>query len=170
MSISSSRAWVARRTDVTEQDIDIHRYPNTMNVTARIYQDGTELQGNVYCIYAVVGDELRGISQYISGNHYLTVYGDEPVDITFLVESTETAETFLANEVLTFRNDVVGSRKSPFAITINNATGINSFDNSKTMTIYTVEGILISRDATLKTLRRLPKGIYIVNGQKRYVK
>ena len=65
MSISSSRAWVARRTDVTEQDIDVHRYPNTMNVTARIYQDGKELQGDVYCIYAVVGDELRGISQYI---------------------------------------------------------------------------------------------------------
>lgn len=170
MSISSSRAWISKRVDVTEQDIDIHRYPNTMNVIARIYQDGTELQGDIYCIYAVVGDELRGISQYLSGNHYLTVYGDGPVDITFLLESTETAKTYFANEVLTFCNDVVGSRKSPFAITINNSTGIDLFDNSKTMTVYTLEGVLISRDATLKTLRRLPKGIYVVNGQKCFIK
>ena len=36
--------------------------------------------------------------------------------------------------------------------------------------VYTLDGILVSRDATLKGLRRLPKGVYIVNGKKRYVK
>ena len=38
------------------------------------------------------------------------------------------------------------------------------------MTVYNLEGILIRRDATLTTLNKLPKGVYIVNGQKCYIK
>lgn len=169
-TVNGSRSWKARTATVTEQDIDIHRYPNTMNVTARIYRDGVELAGDDYTVYAMVGDEVRGISQCVSGSHYLTVYGDVPVDVTFLVESAGTGETFVADETLKFRCDVVGSRKAPFAINISGATGIDSFDSSSTMTVHTLEGVLISRDATLKTLRRLPKGVYIVNGQKYLVK
>jgi len=168
-TVSESRIWKVETPTVREQHVDIRRYPNTMNVTAQIYRDHTELTGDNYIIYAWAGDELRGISQQVSGNHYLTVYGEEAVEVSFVVESAETGEIFVANETLKFCDDVVGSRKKPFIININ-TTGIDTFDSSSTMTVYTLEGILISRDATQKTLLRLPKGIYIVNGQKRFIK
>ena len=151
--------------------IDIHRYPNTMNVTARIYRDGMEQAGQAYNVYAMAGKDVRGVSQFVGQNHYLTVYGDEPVAITFVVEQAETGETFVANETLTFVSDVVGSRKEPFAISLDSTTGIDQVaTESRPMTIYNLAGQLVSRDATIKTLQRLPKGIYIVNGQKCYVK
>lgn len=170
-AVSGSRAWKERTATVTELDIDIHRYPNTMNVTARIYRNGVELAADDYIIYAMAGDEIRGISQCVSGNHYLTVYGDGATKVSFVIENVKTGDSYVADEILMFRSDVVGSRKAPYGFNISDATGIEQLaDSSRPMTVYTAEGILVSRDASLKTLRRLPKGIYIVNGQKCYVK
>jgi hypothetical protein len=147
------------------------RFPNTMNITARIYFDGMEQPGQMYTIYAMANDELRGASLSVGQNHYLTVYGEGADDISFVIENAETGDTYTADQSLTFRSDVVGSRKAPYAFNIGVATGIGQLtDSSRPMTVYTLEGILISRDATLKTLHRLPKGVYIVNGQKCYVK
>ena len=150
--------------------VDPHLYPSTMNITARIYRDGMELPGSQYTVYAYAGDELRGVSQFVGSNHYLTVYGDEPVSISFIVESAETGETFAAAETLTFVSDVVGSRKSPYAVNISTTTGISQQMADQPMTIYTLDGILVSRDATIRTLHTLPKGVYIVNGRKTVVK
>ena len=72
---------------------------------------------------------------------------------------------------MTFAEGVVGSRTSPFAFTVGGSTGIDQrVDTSRPMTVYSLEGVLVSRDATLKTLRNLPKGVYIVNGHKCFVK
>ena len=146
-------------------------YPNTMNMTARICRDGMELSGEDYNVYAFAGDEMRGVSQFVGSNHYLTVYGDKPVTIIFVVESAVTGDSYVAKETLTFTDDVVGSRKSPFVFNIGSATGIDQLlDTSRPMTVYSLEGVLVSRDATMKTLRSLPKGVYIVNGRKCFVK
>jgi len=150
--------------------VDPHQYPSTMNITARIYRDGMELPGSQYTVYAYAGNELRGVSQFVGSNHYLTVYGDEPVVISFIVESAETGETFAAAETLTFESDVVGSRKSPYAVSISTTTGISQQMTDTPMAIYTLDGILVSRDATIRTLHTLPKGVYIVNGRKTVVK
>lgn len=170
---SSSRAMARAVASDVEQSggVDIHRYPNTMNMTIQVYKDDVKVSTDDFCIHAFVGEELRGISQQIGSNHYLTVYGEEPVNITFVVESVLTGEEFAAAEILTFCNDVVGSRKTPFILHLGNATGINSlvYEN-RPMTIYSIEGILISRDATLATLKKLPKGVYIINGQKCFIK
>ena len=141
-----------------------------MNITARIYRDGMELPGSQYTVYAYAGNELRGVSQFVGSNHYLTVYGDEPVNISFIVESAETGETFAAAETLTFVSDVVGSRKSPYAVSISTTTGISQQMADTPMAIYTLDGILVSRDATIRMLHTLPKGVYIVNGRKTVVK
>ena len=161
---------MSRVHSLTEADIDIRRYPNTMNVTAQICRDGFKLSSDKYTVYAMTGNELRGISQCVGQNHYLTVYGESPIEVTFLIESVETGETFVAKETLAFRDEVVGSRKSPFLFNIGSATGIESIDGDHLMSVYNLQGILVSRDATLKTLRRLPKGVYIINGQKCFIK
>lgn len=156
---------------VTNEEVDVHRYPNTMNITARLYKDDEELTGSHYLVYAMANNELRGISEYIGNNYYITVYGYEPVDITFICESTETGSSYVANETLQFRDDVIGSRKSPFAITFGNTTGIELWNSDKNpMTVYTLKGILVGRNMTLKMLQKLPKGVYIINGQKCFVK
>ena len=157
--------------DIPEMAYIMRRYPNTMNMTARIVRDGMELPGKDYNVYAFAGNEMRGVSQFVGSNHYLTVYGDQPVTISFVIEAVETGDSYEAKETLTFADDVVGSRKSPFVFNIGTALGIDQrMDTSRPMTVYSLEGVLVSRDATLKTLRSLPKGVYIVNGHKCFVK
>ena len=170
-TVSGSRAKEGRKATVTEQDVDIYHYPNTMNVTACISQDGKMLPADGYNIYAMAGEEIRGMSHQVGGKHYLTVYGDEPTDISFVVESVETGETFVADEVLPFQSEIVGCRKLPFTFSIGSANGIDTlFDDRHPMTVYSMQGVLISHEATIKSLHRLPKGVYIVNGQKCYIK
>ena len=170
-AVAKSRGGRVRIDSGTSGMVDIFRYPNTMNVTALIALDGMRQSADAYNLYAFVGDELRGASLHNGMNCYLTVYGDEPVAVSFILESTVTGETFLADETLKFRNDVVGSRKSPFVLNFSSATGINGLGfGQQPMTIYNLQGILVSREATLNTLRRLPKGVYIVNGHKFLVK
>ena len=151
--------------------IDIHRYPNTMNMTIQLFRDGMSVSTDEYNIYAMAGSEIRGVGIQVGDKHYLTVYGSEPVKISFIIESTETGETYEAKEVLKFQDDVVGSRKNPFALNIGNATGIDIVGSDKRpMMVYSLQGVLISRDATLKILHNLPKGVYIINGQKCFIK
>ena len=153
------------------ESVDIHRYPNTMNMTIQVYKCEVNLSTDNLNIYAFAGDELRGVSQQIGNNHYLTVYGNGPVEISFIVESADTGETFETTQTLAFRDDVVGSRKSPYILQIDNTTGIESVaSDARPMTVYSMEGILMSRDATKKALKQLPKGVYIVNGKKCFVK
>ena len=169
--VSASRAWRARTAIVTEKNIDIHRYPNTMNVTAHIYRDGIDVSDQAYNIYALAGNELRGVGQFVGQNHYLTIYGDGATEISFVIENAETGDNYIANETLMFRSDVVGSRQNPFGLNIGDATGIDVVGSDKRpMTVYSLQGVLISKEATLKMLHSLPKGVYIINGQKCFIK
>ncbi len=148
-------------------EVDIRKYPSTMNVTARMYKDNMEYGDETCILYAMDGNECRGIGKLIGKNYYITIYGDKPVDISFIVENTSTGDTYLANETLQFSEDVVGSRKSPYTITIDNPTGINSVDDGKQrMKVYSIEGVLIEPAADKEALKRLPKGIYIIDGKK----
>ncbi len=170
-SVADSQARGSWTTAPTAGAIDIHQYPGTMNVIARLYHDGVEQSGHDYHIYAMAGDELRGIGQHVGQHIYLTIYGDLPVEITLIVESASTGSRYLANEVLLFQEGVVGSRKQPMTISFGTPTGIVQLeDTSRPMTIYTLDGIFVKRDATPGTLRRLPRGVYVVNGHKCYVR
>ena len=146
--------------------VDTHRYPHTMNLIASITCDGVELSGEHYTIYAFAGDELRGVSQFVGDNHYLTIYGDEPASITFVVKQAETAEVFNASQKLQFVSDVVGTRNQPYTIGYNTTSIASQLTDDIPCTVFTPDGILISRDVTLKQLRHLPKGVYIVNQRK----
>ena len=142
-----------------------------MNMTIQLFRDGMSVSTDEYNIYAMAGSEIRGVGIQVGDKHYLTVYGSEPVKISFIIESTETGETYEAKEVLMFQDDVVGSRKNPFALNIGNTTGIDIVGSDKRpMMVYSLQGVLISRDATLKILHNLPKGVYIINGQKCFIK
>lgn len=152
------------------QDVYTHKYPNTMNITAKLSRDGQAVEGNDYIVYAMAGDELRGVSKCIGGLQYITIYGEQPVDISFVIVDAATDEMYEANETLKFRSDVVGSRKAPYTILMGNATGIDYTKENHPMTIYRIDGILLKKAATKQDMQQLPKGIYIINGNKCYVK
>lgn len=150
--------------------IDVHKYPTTMNVIARV-SDNNSFADNEKCrIYAFAGNECRGESRYVGGNHYLTIYGDEATVITFVVENIDNGDTFIAKEDVTFNQDVLGRRNAPFVITASETTGIPNVTSSKKMKIYTIDGVLIDSEATVESLKKLHRGVYIVNRQKFVVK
>lgn len=170
---SRAKAMLANtyRDEPNSGEVDIRKYPSTMNVIARISAEAENLNTDKYCIYAFAGNELRGESRSIGDNHYLTIYGDDATNITFVVENTTNGNTFFANEIVTFKSDVLGSRKAPFTITVSEATAIKDIsDSSRKMKIYSIEGVLINSEATARSLKKLSRGIYIIDGQKFMVK
>lgn len=174
--LTESTSWTKSIKRVTKQNeeepyINIRQYPNTMNIIGRLYLDNQDVTDSHLRIYAIAGNEIRGISQYIEDKYYLTVYGDEPVDISLIVEDKNTGETFVANEKLPFRNDVMGCKKSPYKITMGQTTNIESFDHEKrNVKIYSLSGVLLFEDATPETIKKLSRGVYIIDGQKYIVK
>ena len=153
------------------EEVDVHKRPNTMNMTVALTSVADMVFGSDYTIYAMVGNECRGVSIRVGDLHYLTVYGDEPVDVTFVVENRQTGETFMASDTLQFRNDIVGSRKAPYEINISDISGVNGIDEGlHRMKIYTPTGILIDGDADFETIKTLTPGIYIIDGRKVLVK
>lgn len=175
LSNKASRAKALRSNsygyDSYNSDIDVHKYPSTMNIVAQISVTPNNVDESKYHIYAFAGNECRGESRYVGGNHYLTIYGDDATNITFVVENTNNGDTYIAKENVTFCPEVIGSRKAPYTITVSEITGIHNVeDTSRKMKIYSIEGILIDAEATTESLKKLSRGIYIVDGQKIMIK
>lgn len=157
--------------DSYSADVDVHKYSSTMNVVARISSGDCNVDETECRIFAFVGNECRGVSQFVGNNHYITIYGDDAANITFVVENIANGDTYMAEENIIFKQEVVGSRKAPFTLTLSNPTKIQGVnDSSRKMMIYSVEGVLINSEATAESLKKLSRGIYIINGQKFRVK
>ena len=152
-------------------EIDIRKYPHTMNIIA-------ELAGNInssaiedYNVYAMVDDEIRGIGKYINNRFFITVYGEEETEVTFIVENEISGERYLIPESMTFISDVIGSYQAPHTLYIDIYTSIElPIDKKANISVYNVHGILLYPDATIKDINMLPAGLYIINGQKFIVK
>ena len=161
-------------THATDDDIrvNIYQYPNTMNVTAQLYRGNVLLNDEDLTIYAMAGNECRGLAQQVGDYYYITIYGDKMVDISFLIRNNRTGETYIAQDILPFNGDIVGTRSQSYHIHLaaNMPTAIDvSNHDTCPLTIHTLLGVLIKSNATIHDLQALPAGIYIVGGQKYYV-
>ena len=155
--------------DDEQQDleVDIRKYPSTMNIIGKLTQKDADMTGSDYRLYVMVGNECRGISQLIDGKYYLTIYGEKDEKLNMVIENLQTQESILVQDALTFKEDVLGSRTSPYDFNIDIMTGIeNILADGKELRIYSIDGYLIDAHATVKTLRKLVKGVYIINGKK----
>lgn len=151
--------------------VDMHDYPATMNIIASIYMNNEEIDGANYTIYALANDECRGVSNYVGSHHYLTVYGDDNVEIAFIIVDSWSNDEYLADETLTFTQDVVGSRNAPYKLSISETTGISApSTGGSALKVYTLTGILVSANANRDSIKHLPNGVYIINGHKYIVK
>lgn len=150
-----------------DMEVDIRQYPSTMNIIGKLTQKDTDMTGSDYRLYVMVGNECRGISQLIDGKYYLTIYGEKDEKLNLVIENQLTQESILVQDALTFKEDVLGSRTSPYDFNIDIMTGIeNILADGKELRIYSIDGYLIDAHATVKTLKKLVKGVYIINGKK----
>ena len=150
-----------------DMEVDIRKYPSTMNIIGKLTQKDADMTGSDYCLYVMVGNECRGISQLIDGKYYLTIYGEKDEKLNMVIENLQTQESILVQDALTFKEDVLGSRTSPYDFNIDIMTGIeNILADGKELRIYSIDGYLIDAHATVKTLKKLVKGVYIINGKK----
>ena len=151
--------------------LNIHKYPNTMNIIADVQVDGNDGDEGNYRIYALNGNELVGIGEYVGNHYYITVYGEASAPISFVMENVDDGSVFMANETLNFESEVIGSRCQPYQLTIGTTTGLDSLSaGEQLLKVYRMDGTLVSGAATLKSIRRLPQGVYIINGKKFVVK
>ena len=170
-----SKAKVMRASSYSDEsytgEVDARKYPSTMNVIARVSAEDGNIVAEQCRIYAFAGNELRGESRCVGDNHYLTIYGKNATNITFVVEDRTNGDTFFAKESVTFDSGVLGSRKAPFTITVAETTSISNItDSSRKMKVYSIDGVLINSGATAESLKKLSRGIYIIDGQKFIVK
>lgn len=150
-----------------DMEVDIRKYPSTMNIIGKLTQKDADITGSDYRLYVMVGNECRGISQLIDGKYYLTIYGEKDEKLNMVIENLQTQESILVQDALTFKEDVLGSRTSPYDFNIDIMTGIeNILADGKELRIYSIDGYLIDAHATVKTLKKLVKGVYIINGKK----
>lgn len=150
-----------------DMEVDIRKYPSTMNIIGKLTQKDADMTGSDYRLYVMVGNECRGISQLIDGKYYLTIYGEKDEKLNMVIENLQTQESILVQDALTFKEDVLGSRTSPYDFNIDIMTGIeNILADGKNLRIYSIDGYLIDAHATVKTLKKLVKGVYIINGKK----
>lgn len=150
-----------------DMEVEIRKYPSTMNIIGKLTRKDADMTGSDYRLYVMVGNECRGISQLIDGKYYLTIYGEKDEKLSMVIENQQTQESILVQDALTFKEDVLGSRTSPYDFNIDTMTGIeNILADGKELRIYSIDGYLIDAHATVKTLRKLVKGVYIINGKK----
>lgn len=150
-----------------DMEVDIRKYPSTMNIIGKLTQKDADMTGSDYRLCVMVGNECRGISQLIDGKYYLTIYGEKDEKLNMVIENLQTQESILVQDALTFKEDVLGSRTSPYDFNIDIMTGIeNILADGKELRIYSIDGYLIDAHATVKTLKKLVKGVYIINGKK----
>lgn len=150
-----------------DMEVDIRQYPSTMNIIGKLTRKDADMTGSDYRLYVMVGNECRGISQLIDGKYYLTIYGEKDEKLSMVIENQQTQESILVQDALTFKEDVLGSRTSPYDFNIDIMTGIeNILADGKELRIYSIDGYLIDAHATVKTLKKLVKGVYIINGKK----
>ena len=99
-------------------------------------------------VAAFCGDECRGVAQEINGLLYMSVYGTENERICFKLIDDK-GETYTMEQTLEFLSEcVVGSRKSPFQLSLSDAVGQKPpVLNSRLVdTMYiTVGGLRISK-------------------------
>ena len=146
--------------------VNFRNYPDNAIMAVKVVADGKALAGIEVAAFA--DDECRTAAvTNDEGIAFLTIPGDETCELTFKVAVD--GEVVVAPLTLTYETDAIyGTPKHPVVMNLGDATGIREMLNDNGMkSIYDLSGRKIQlEDQT----RKLQKGIYIINGQKKTVK
>jgi hypothetical protein len=114
-----------------------HNYATNMSVLAVVEMDGVELKGEQYEVAAFANGECRGsfqliyiepIDRYMA---FLTLAGDEAVELNFGLYDANTGEECLSSDAsLMYEADaVIGDGLQPYVIRFRGNTGVNELAN-----------------------------------------
>ena len=101
------------------------------------------------------------------GMVYITIPGDEPCKLTFRVADGN-SQFVIRNSELRYETDaVIGTPKAPFVINLGETTDVQSVATQPQHTeqVYDLQGRKIVNRKFEN--RKLNKGVYIINGQKK---
>ena len=115
---------------------DATQYPNNMSIVAMLSIDGEIVKGN-YEVAAFANGECRGSARpiYIEAIDtyvlYMTIYGDEVEELTFMYYDIDKDTEYELNNVMNYSNDaIVGALSDPYIFSMNIlGIGENSIDN-----------------------------------------
>ena len=146
--------------------VDFRLYPDNAIMAAKLKDDGMTLANVEIAVFA--GNECRTTAvTNEEGIAYLTIPGDEACELTFKVAIA--GEVVDAPFTLTYETDAIyGTPRHPMVIDLGSGTGIREIVNGNGDDIYDLSGRKIANDNA--TNRKLNKGVYIINGQKKTVK
>jgi len=142
--------------------VDYSEYSANMVLIAQVLWD-EPLAGVELGVFA--GDECRETTfTNEQGMVYITIPGDDPVTLTFRVATDE--QIFTAPQTIVYETDAVyGSPRAPFIIDLSNSTGIRNIATSQQdEQVFDLQGRKVQFNDEGRKLR---KGVYIVNGQKK---
>ena len=147
--------------------VDYHLYSGNAIMAAKVVIDGKPVADAELGVFA--DEECRAAAKTnADGVVYLTIPGDDATTLSFMVAKGRTVVA--ASEKVGFEVDAdYGSPLQPMVIDLGTATGIELFDSEDPASgIYDLSGRKIETGSYEN--RRLSKGVYIVNGQKKVVK
>ena len=147
--------------------VNFRNYPDNAIMAVKVVADNRTLTGVEVAAFA--GDECRTATvPNEEGIAFLTIPGDEPCELTFKVAIA--GEVVDAPLTLTYETDAIyGTPKHPVEMNLGDVTSIHNaqFIMHNDDTIYDFSGRKIRLD---DQTRKLQKGVYIINGQKKTVK
>lgn len=164
--VSTASAMHAFRiSDKSPLVLDIHKYGTIMPVVATINAaDDSHLNNKDYQVAAFCGTECRGIGRVVNGLVMMNVYGNVNDRITFQVTDAEGISDFSNSASLNFRETVIGSIFNPYAISIDNATGIANVNYNGGVKVYVEDGMLRVKGIAANDINLVE--VYDINGQK----
>ena len=148
--------------------VDYSLYPANMVLIAQVVSGDVPVEGVELGVFA--GEECREAAiTDENGMVYITIPGDKPCELTFRT-AINGQWSMVNSQSITYETDaVIGKPSAPFVIDLTATTGISAAlnDNGKMTNnnVYDLQGRKI--DNSTFTNRKLNKGIYIINGQKK---
>lgn len=110
--------------------VNKYQYPNIMCLVAEVYQNGIKAEAGEYYVGAFCGTECRGIGKNVDGLLMMSIYGEGGEEISFMAMDKDNETLFTINETEKFAVTMLGGVKSPYSLTIGDATtsiaGVNT--------------------------------------------
>ena len=109
-----------------------------MNMIATVQADKAATPAGLFIVGAFVGNECRGVGQYVGDRLYMTLYGDINASdkITFKAWNSSNQQEYNILETVKFANKLEGTVAAPFKLTIGDPTGINNIEINDDYNIY----------------------------------
>lgn len=125
--------------EIVPWQMDKNKYPYNMTMIANVYATETLAPAGYFTIGAFVGDECRGIGQYVDDKLFMTIYGDVDMSerVSFKAFDNVTMEEREVVETTLFGNAMLGSVSSPYRLSVKGAiTGIGNTELNNKYRVY----------------------------------